>query len=71
MRQADFRQPNFQKYFFGRNYPALQKIKAKYDPNDIFYAWTAVGSEAWEERGDGRLCRVDQSSQKLEYARDL
>ncbi|KAJ5329600.1 hypothetical protein N7452_009990, partial [Penicillium brevicompactum] len=64
MNEADFRQPNFQKYFFGKNYPALQKIKAKYDAKDIFYARTAVGSEAWEEREDGRLCRVDQSSRR-------
>ena len=56
--QADFRQPEWQKYFFGKNYPALQKIKAKYDPEDVFYAVTAVGSEAWKQHKDGRLCRV-------------
>lgn len=64
--QADFRQPDWQKYFFGKNYPALQKIKAKYDPDDIFYAITAVGSEAWKQHKDGRLCRVGHKGpQKL------
>ena len=64
--QADFRQPDWQKYFFGKNYPALQKIKAKYDPDDIFYALTAVGSEAWMQHKDGRLCRVSHKGpQKL------
>ncbi|CAG7952169.1 unnamed protein product [Penicillium olsonii] len=71
MNEGDFRQPNFQKYFYGTNYPALQKIKAKYDSQDIFYGRTNVGSEAWEERTDGRLCRVDQSSPKAGHARDL
>ncbi|OQD91127.1 hypothetical protein PENANT_c001G02085 [Penicillium antarcticum] len=66
MNEADFRQPDWQKYFFGKNYPELQKIKAKYDPNDIFYAVTAVGSEAWKQHEDGRLCQIRQEgSQKL------
>jgi hypothetical protein len=36
------------------------KIKDKYDPDQIFYAITAVGSERWYEDMEkgGRLCRV-------------
>lgn len=58
MNEGDFRQPNWQKAFYGRNYRTLRKIKAKYDPNDVFYGKTAVGSDEWAERQDGRLCRV-------------
>lgn len=58
MNEGDFRQPNFQKAFYGRNYHRLRHIKAKYDPNDIFYGKTAVGSDEWAEREDGRLCRT-------------
>lgn len=59
-------EPNWQDDFYGSNYPKLLKIKAKYDPHDVFYAFTGVGSEAWEVRDgeqglqtqNGRLCRV-------------
>ncbi|KAL9133526.1 MAG: hypothetical protein Q9175_005292 [Cornicularia normoerica] len=54
----DAYQPNWQETFYGVNYPRLRSIKAKYDPNDIFYATTAVGSDGWEIESPGRLCRV-------------
>ena len=58
--EADFQQPNFQEVFYGVNYPALKAIKSKYDPTDMLYAITAVGSEAWfqDESQGGRLCRA-------------
>lgn len=58
LNEADFQQPDFQDVFYGANYLALKAIKQKYDPEDRFYAVTAVGSEGWYEdatRG-GRLC---------------
>ncbi|KAE8149173.1 hypothetical protein BDV25DRAFT_168017 [Aspergillus avenaceus] len=58
MNEGDFNQPDFQKYFYGTNYAALRKIKAKYDPHDLFYGVTAVGSDEWTVQADGRLCRV-------------
>lgn len=58
--QGDFRQPNFKKVFYGSNYDALRKIKAKYDPNSVLYGKTNVGSDEWREREDGRLCQVSQ-----------
>ncbi|KAL4926603.1 FAD-dependent oxidoreductase [Aspergillus undulatus] len=58
MNEADFRQPNFQEVFYGKNYEALRAVKAKYDPNDVFYAWQAVGSDEWVVDGEGRLCRA-------------
>jgi len=58
MNEADFRQPDFQRVFFGSNYPRLLEIKKKYDPEGFFYAVKAVGSEAWEVASDGRMCRA-------------
>ncbi|KAL2216000.1 hypothetical protein M432DRAFT_123522 [Thermoascus aurantiacus ATCC 26904] len=58
LNEADFRQPDFQKAFYGANYQTLRQIKAKYDPNDLFYARTAVGSDEWIELPDGHLCRA-------------
>ena len=54
--EGDFRQPDFQKYFYGDNYAKLLQIKGKYDPNGLFYAITAVGSDSWTQQSDGRLC---------------
>lgn len=54
--EADFQEPNFQQTFYGNNYGRLLDIKRKYDPNDIFYAKTAVGSDKWAENAEGRLC---------------
>ena len=56
--KGDPYQPNWQETFYGANYKRLRSIKAKYDPHDIFYATTAVGSDDWEIEGPGRLCRV-------------
>lgn len=59
--EADFQQPDFQTVLYGKdNYARLTAIKKKYDPDDLFYAVTGVGSERWYEDQDkgGRLCRV-------------
>ncbi|OCL08733.1 FAD-binding domain-containing protein [Glonium stellatum] len=58
LNEADFRQPDFQSVFYGSNYGKLNAIKAKYNPEDRFYALTAVGSDRWTQRQDGRLCRT-------------
>ncbi|KAJ5355018.1 FAD linked oxidase N-terminal [Penicillium cataractarum] len=60
MNEGDFRQPDFKTAFYGTNYDALRKIKAKYDPNSVLYGKTNVGSDEWREREDGRLCQVSQ-----------
>lgn len=57
LNEGDFRQPDFQHVFYGDKYDKLRAIKHKYDPSDIFYGRTAVGSEDWQQLHDGRLCR--------------
>lgn len=58
MNEGDFRQPNWQEAFYGENYDALRQVKAKYDPEDVFYASQAVGSDEWTVSKSGRMCRV-------------
>ncbi|KAI9170655.1 FAD-linked oxidoreductase ZEB1 [Paramyrothecium foliicola] len=58
MNEADFQQPDFQETFYGVNYPKLLQIKKKYDPKQLLYVRTGVGSEGWAQRNDGRLCKA-------------
>ncbi|KAK1997957.1 FAD-binding domain-containing protein [Colletotrichum falcatum] len=58
LNEANFGQRDWQRQFYGKNYDQLVAIKKRYDPDDVFYAVTAVGSEAWAADGDGRLCRA-------------
>ncbi|KAJ7301702.1 FAD-binding domain-containing protein [Mycena albidolilacea] len=53
--EADVNEPHFQTTFFGLNYAKLTRIKAKYDPDDLFIVMAGVGSERWDEWG---LCTV-------------
>ena len=52
---------NWEENFYGANYERLLHIKNKRDPEGVFYCPTCVGSAAWAEDGEGRLCRVQQS----------
>ncbi|KAL1960391.1 hypothetical protein VTO42DRAFT_7690 [Malbranchea cinnamomea] len=56
--EASTIEPNFQQAFYGggERYKRLLRIKKKYDPNSVFWATAAVGSEEWIEN-DGVLCR--------------
>lgn len=58
MNEADFDDPDWKEAFFGVNYDTLNGIKNKYDPDHLFYAKTAVGSDEWVVDGLGRLCRA-------------
>ncbi|KAH8900965.1 FAD/FMN-containing dehydrogenase [Thozetella sp. PMI_491] len=58
LNEANFQEPNWKREFYGGNYERLLKIKKKYDPESLLYAATAVGSDAWQQDGAGRLCRV-------------
>ncbi|RDW77662.1 hypothetical protein BP6252_05715 [Coleophoma cylindrospora] len=63
--ESDILEPDFQHTFYGSAYDRLLQIKKAVDPNDVFFAQTAVGSENWQvvtanglPSGNGRLCRV-------------
>lgn len=58
LNEGDPHQPNWKSAYYGNNYDALKAVKTKYDPNSIFYAPTAVGSDEWTVGSDGRLCRA-------------
>ncbi|KAG8169268.1 hypothetical protein KVR01_000013 [Diaporthe batatas] len=67
--ESDRMEPGFQQAFWGDKYPRLLEIKKRYDPGDVFYAATAVGSESWQvvtantlPSENGRLCRVNSTS---------
>ena len=44
--ETDYFEPNWQREFWGNNYPRLLAIKQKYDPNNLFTCHHCVGSEA-------------------------
>ncbi|KAI2465269.1 FAD-binding domain-containing protein [Annulohypoxylon bovei var. microspora] len=51
-------QPDWQKNFWGPQYPQLVEIRKKWDPNGVFYAVSTPGTEDWEVIEYGtRLCR--------------
>lgn len=66
LNEGDVMEPDFAEAFYGTNYDRLLQIKRKVDPNDVFWAPTAVGSERWKVAGQqdwltlqtGKLCRV-------------
>lgn len=58
MNEADFQQRDFQDVFFGTNYQRLREIKKKYDPQSLLYTVSGVGSEEWEVKKNGRMCRA-------------
>ena len=58
LNEADFREKEFKQLFYGEHYERLDGVKKKYDPEDVFYGIVGVGSDRWEERDDGRLCKV-------------
>lgn len=58
MNEADFHLASWKEDFYGRNYHRLRSIKTKYDPGNLFYAVTAVGSDEWSVTDDGRMCRA-------------
>ena len=58
LNEANFRQPNWQEELYGTNYQRLLQAKKTYDPESLLYVHTGVGSEAWFEDADNRLCQA-------------
>jgi len=53
--ECDYFQPDWQKAFWGPNYPRLAEIKRRYDPDGLFFVHNGVGSEAWSADGFTRM----------------
>ncbi|KAH7392252.1 FAD binding domain-containing protein [Phaeosphaeria sp. MPI-PUGE-AT-0046c] len=62
MNEADFRQERWQDVFFGKNFPKLDEIKRKWDPENMFYILKGVGSDKWSVSKEGRMCRAGPGS---------
>ncbi|KAM5349446.1 hypothetical protein ACJ41O_005951 [Fusarium nematophilum] len=58
MNEGDRNDPDFKTAFYGDSYEGHLKTKQKYDPLNVFYCPTCVGSEAFVERPDGPLCKA-------------
>ncbi|OQD79836.1 hypothetical protein PENANT_c043G07633 [Penicillium antarcticum] len=69
LNEGDFRQPDFKTAFYGKSYDKLRSIKAKYDPHDLFYGLTAVGSDEWTVSNSGRMCPSTRGPATLEGER--
>lgn len=67
LNEGDPGEPEWQQAFFGSNYARLLGVKKAWDPWQLFWAPTTVGSEGWAvepvdgypNSQNGRLCRTD------------
>lgn len=55
--ESNYFEPDWQRSFWGSNYPRLLAIKDKYDPDGLFIVHHGVGSERWSPDGFRRLAR--------------
>jgi FAD/FMN-containing dehydrogenase len=53
--ESNFFNQSWQQSFWGPNYARLRAIKAKYDPDGLFFVHHGVGSEEWSADGFTRL----------------
>jgi FAD/FMN-containing dehydrogenase len=53
--ETSYFERDWQKSFWGSNYPRLRQIKDKYDPDGLFFVHHGVGSEDWSADGFERL----------------
>ncbi|MHB8529079.1 MAG: BBE domain-containing protein [Caulobacteraceae bacterium] len=53
--ECDYFQSDWQRAFWGPNYPRLSAIKRRYDPDGLFTVHHGVGSEAWSADGFTRV----------------
>jgi len=49
--ESNYFNPRWQAAYWGANYPRLQAVKAKYDPDGLFFTHNGVGSEGWSADG--------------------
>ena len=53
--ESNYFEPSWQESFWGSNCARLQSVKAKYDPDGLFFVHHGVGSEDWSDDGFTRL----------------
>ena len=53
--ESDFFEADWQRSFWGKNYPRLERIKQKYDAEGLFFVHHGVGSESWTADGFVRV----------------
>lgn len=53
--ESNFFERDWQYAYWGSNYPKLQAVKAKYDPDGLFFVHNGVGSEDWSPDGFSRI----------------
>ncbi|KAF7923210.1 uncharacterized protein EAE98_007915 [Botrytis deweyae] len=59
MNEATWDNPYWKNDYYGSNYKSLLEVKKKYDPEFLFWANAAVGSDVnWKLNENGALCRI-------------
>jgi FAD/FMN-containing dehydrogenase len=53
--ESNYFNPRWQTAYWGDNYARLRAVKAKYDPDGLFFVHNGVGSEEWSADGFTRL----------------
>ena len=53
--ESGYFQADWQRAYWGANYPRLLAVKQRYDPDGLFFIRHGVGSEEWSEDGFTRI----------------
>ena len=53
--ESDYFNTDWQQAFWGANYARLRQVKARYDPDGLFFVHHGVGSELWSADGFARV----------------